>query len=83
MALMCDLTTCYEEAIQKKEWVDSMKKEYQSIINNDVWEIFPRPKNEDVVPSKWIYKIKHALDGSIEKHKARFCSSWIFSKGRH
>jgi hypothetical protein len=25
-----------------------------------------------VVTSKWIYKIKHATDGSIEKHKARF-----------
>jgi hypothetical protein len=25
-----------------------------------------------VVNSKWIYKIKHATDGSIEKHKERF-----------
>jgi hypothetical protein len=24
------------------------------------------------VTSKWIYKIKHATDESIEKHKARF-----------
>jgi hypothetical protein len=24
------------------------------------------------VTSKWIYKIKHAVDGSIEKYKARF-----------
>jgi hypothetical protein len=76
MALMCDLIkkepTCFEEAIQKKEWVDAMTKEYQSIVNNDVWEIVPRPKNKDVVFSKWIYKIKHAADGSIEKHKEIF-----------
>jgi hypothetical protein len=25
-----------------------------------------------VVTSKWIYKIKHAVDGSVEKCKARF-----------
>jgi hypothetical protein len=25
-----------------------------------------------VVSSKWLYKIKHDVDGSIEKHKARF-----------
>jgi hypothetical protein len=76
MALMCDLIEKepigFEEAIQKKEWVDVMTEEYQSIIENDVWEVVPRPKNKDVVSSKWIYKIKHATDESIEKHKARF-----------
>jgi hypothetical protein len=75
-ALMCDLLdkepTCFEEAIQKKEWEDSMTKEYQSIIKNNVWEIVPRPKSKDVVSSKWIFKIKHVADGSIEKYKARF-----------
>ena len=29
-------------------------------------------KGKLVVTSKWIYKIKHAADGSIEKYKARF-----------
>jgi hypothetical protein len=76
MALMCDLLdeepTCFEESIQKKEWADAMTEEYQSIIKNDVWEIVPRPKNKDVVSSKWLFKIKHATNGSIEKYKARF-----------
>jgi hypothetical protein len=58
MALMCDLIekepTCFEESIQKKECVDVMIEEYLSIINNDVWEVVPRPKNRDVVSSKWI-----------------------------
>jgi hypothetical protein len=74
--LMCNLLdeepTCFEEAIQKKEWADAMTEEYQSIIKNNVWEIFPRPKSKDVVSSKWLFKIKHAADGSIEKYKARF-----------
>jgi hypothetical protein len=49
-----------------------MTKEYQSIIKNDGWEIVPRPKSKDVVSSKWLFKTKHAADGSIEKYKARF-----------
>ena len=41
-------------------------------MQNDVWEVVLRPKGESVVNSKWIYKIKHVVNGSIEKYKARF-----------
>ena len=46
--------------------------EYNSIMANDVWETVPRPQDRLVVGSRWIYKIKYAADGSIEKFKARF-----------
>ena len=49
-----------------------MIEEYQSIMKNYVWDVVPRPEGKSIVTSKWIYKIKHAADGSIEKHKARF-----------
>jgi hypothetical protein len=84
MSLMCDLVekepTCFEEVVQKKEWMDSMTEEYQSIIKNYVWELFPGPKNKDVVSSKWIYKIKHKANESIEKHKARFVARGFSQK---
>ena len=47
-------------------------EEYQSIMKNDVWDIVLRPKGKFVVTSKWIYKIKHVADGSVEKYKVRF-----------
>jgi hypothetical protein len=84
MDLMCDLIekepTCFEESIQKKEWADAMTEEYQSIMKNYVWELVPRPKSKDVVSSKWIYKIKHVVDGSIEKYKARFVARGFSQK---
>ena len=46
-----------------------MIKEYQSIMKNYVWDVVPRPEGKSVVTYKWIYKIKHAADGSIEKYK--------------
>eukprot|EP00253_Pinus_taeda_P021357 PITA_21357 len=49
-----------------------MMEEYSSIMKNDVWEVVPSPKGKSVVTSKWLYKIKHATNGSIEKFKARF-----------
>ena len=81
---MCDLVdkepTCFEEAIKQKERADTMVEEYQSIMNNDVWETVPRPKDKSVVSSKWIFKIKHLADGSIEKYKARFVAQGFSRK---
>jgi hypothetical protein len=64
--------SCYKEASSQPIWRDAMMEEYQSIMKNDVWDIVPRPEGKFVVTSKWIYKIKHTTDGSIEKHKTRF-----------
>jgi hypothetical protein len=72
--------TCFEEAIVRKPWRDSMVEEYASIIKNNVWEIVPKPLNKSIVSSKWIYKIKHAADGSIDKHKARFVARGFSQK---
>ena len=49
-----------------------MMEEYQFIMKNDVWDIVPRPEGKFAVTSKWIYKIKHTVEMSIEKHKPIF-----------
>ena len=81
--LLCDIIdkepSNYEEATEKKEWKDVMIEEYQSIMKNDVWDVVPRPKGKSVVTSQWIYKIKHAADGSIEKYKQDL---WLMASPR-
>jgi hypothetical protein len=57
-----------------------MTEEYQSIIKNDVWEVVPRPKNKDVVSSKWIYNIKQDTYESIQKHKEIFVAHGFSQK---
>jgi hypothetical protein len=64
----------YKEASSQLVWRDAMMEECQSIMKNDVWDIVLRPEEKFVVTSKWIYKIKHTTNGSIEKHKAIFVS---------
>ena len=70
--LVDDELTCFEETLKKKDWMQSMIEEYQSIIKNDVWDVVPRPKDKSVVPSKWFFKTNHSVDGSIENFKAIF-----------
>jgi hypothetical protein len=65
-------TSCHGEASGQQVWKDVMVEEYQSIMKNDVWDIVLIPEGKSIVTSKWIYNIKHAADGSIEKYKARF-----------
>ena len=49
-------------------------------MKNDVWDVVPRPEGKFIVTSKWIYKIKHAGDGSIEKYKAIFVACGFSQK---
>ena len=84
MALLSDIIdakpSSYTKAFEKKVWKDAMFEEYQSIMKIDVWDVFLRPEGKSLVTSKWIYKIKHAVGGSIEKYKARFVARGFSQK---
>ena len=64
----------FQEVVQQPTWVDAMVEEYDSIFKNSAWEIVPRLVNKSVVGSRWIYKVKQVVDGSVEKYKASFLS---------
>ena len=49
-----------------------MAEEYESLMKKDVWEVVSRLNGKFVMTSKWLFKIKHGIDGSIDKYKARF-----------
>ena len=56
-----------------------MVEEYDSIVKNSAWEIVPRLVKKSVVGSRWIYKVKKDVDGSVEKYKATFVAQ-VFSQ---
>ena len=49
-------------------------------MKNDVCDVVPAPEGKSFVTSKWIYKIKHAVDGSIEKYKVRLVAHGFSQK---
>ena len=70
----------YDEATGQQCWKYAMMEEYESILKNDVWENVLRLYGKPVVTSRWIFKIKHVADGSIEKYKERFVASEFSQK---
>ena len=72
------------ETLPRVKWVPTFKVECRRLgyVDDptrqthgrcyDVWDTVPKPEGKSIVSSKWICKIKHAADGSIEKYKARF-----------
>eukprot|EP00253_Pinus_taeda_P030515 PITA_30515 len=57
-----------------------MVEEYESIMKNDIWDVVSKPKGKSMVTSKWLFKIKHGVDGSIETYKARFMTRGFSQK---
>ena len=59
----------FEEFVKHQVWKNAMHEEYESIMKNDVSNAVPRPEDKAVVTSKWLYKIKHGSNGSVEKSR--------------
>ena len=62
----------FEEEVDQNVWVDAMVEEHESILKNNVWEVVPRPIGKSVLGLRWIFKVKHAVNESIDKYKSRF-----------
>jgi hypothetical protein len=50
-------------------------------MKNETWELIPRRRGINLIDSKWVYKIKKKVDGSIERFKARLVAKGF--KQRH
>ena len=48
-----------------------MKTEFTALQHNHTWKLVPRSTFMNVISCKWIFKLKHKSDGSIERYKAR------------
>ena len=61
----------FQEASELKEWIMACEDELRSIIKNEVWSLVDLPNAVKSIGLRWIFKIKHNSDGTINKYKAR------------
>ena len=61
----------YIDAVKDSWWRDAMKSEIHALETNGTWTITQLPLGKKELGCKWVYKIKHKYDGSVEQFKAR------------
>ena len=64
----------YAEVMNSSEgplWKEAIKSEVDFILQNHTWELVNLPPGCKPLKSKWIFKKKMKVDGSIDKYKAR------------
>ena len=65
---------CYTEALEdehKKEWLEAMQDEMQSLHQNHTFELVKLPKDRRALKNRWVYRIKHDELSTRPRYKAR------------
>lgn len=58
-----------DESCKDDYWIKSMKEELENIEKNKTWEFFPRPKDKNVIGTKWVFKNKMNEQGEVVRNK--------------
>jgi hypothetical protein len=48
-----------------------MDEKMAALDTNATWELVALPKDKKTLRCKWVYKIKHNTDGSMNRYKTR------------
>ena len=48
-----------------------MNEEMEALCKNETWDLVPHTPHKKAIGCRWIYKVKHNADGSVNRLKAR------------
>jgi hypothetical protein len=60
-----------QEALSVPHCKMAMTDEHNALMRNNMWHFVPPQPGCNVIVCKWVFKIKHKADGSIDHYKAR------------
>ncbi|CAI7878322.1 unnamed protein product [Closterium sp. NIES-54] len=87
VAEQCDeeeIAHCYRAAVPEpktlaealsgpdaEKWKQSVKEEYDSLLENETWELCELPLGKNAISSKLIFRHKYGPDGELTRYKSR------------
>jgi len=60
----------FKEASKFECWQQAMNSELDALERNKTWTLVNLPTGKKIISCRWVYRIKHKADGSIDKYKA-------------
>jgi histone deacetylase 1/2 len=66
------------QALKDSNWTQAMDLEIAALHKNHTWDLVDQPAVVNIIGCKWVYKLKHKPNGSIDRYKAR-----LVAKGYH
>ena len=60
----------FDEAQNSQNWMVVMQSEYDAIMKTSTWSLCDLPLGNKAIDTKWVYKLKRKLDGTIDKCKS-------------
>ena len=60
-----------QDTLDNPKWKVAMAEEMKALQKNDTWELVELPKGKKTIGCKWLFTMKHKVDGSVERFKAR------------
>jgi hypothetical protein len=61
----------YHQAVKNPLWCEAIKAKISALEENNTWVVTDLLPNKHSIGCKWVYKVKHKSDGSVERYKAR------------
>jgi hypothetical protein len=60
----------YGEAAGNPFWESAMQEEYNSLLENQTWDLVALPSGRKLVKCRWVYRTKSVADGQINRYKS-------------
>ena len=74
--------SCFSKAVKQAAWRKAMKVEFDDSQLNRTWLLVPARTRMNILPNKWVFKIKLRSDGSVDRYKARLVANGFHQQDR-
>ena len=71
-----------KDALENEIWIEAMNEEIEKIEKNITWTLVPRPKDKNVIGTKWVFRNTLNEEGQVLRNKARLvCKGYSQEEG--